>query len=160
MLQPNQMAPLDISVADEHGKTTTLRSLLGKWVVLYFYPKDDTPGCTTEACSFRDISAEITKLGAVVIGVSKDNSKSHQNFKTKYQLNFPLWSDPDHQLLSAFGAWGEKKFMGRIYMGIIRSTFIIDPTGHIRYTIEKVTPKHHGEEILKQLQLLIGKSDK
>jgi len=155
MLQPTELAPLDIPVTDEQGTATSLRSLLGKWVVLYFYPKDDTPGCTVEACSFRDTSAELTKLGAVVIGVSKDTTKSHQNFKTKYQLNFPLWSDPDHHLLSAFGAWGEKKFMGKIYMGIIRSTFIIDPTGHIRHTIEKATPKHHGEEIMKHLIKLI-----
>ncbi len=152
MLQPTSLAPLDVEITDEQGQPISLQSVLGKWVVLYFYPKDDTPGCTVEACSFRDISAELTKLGAVVIGVSKDAAKSHSTFKTKYQLNFPLWSDPDHKLLEAFGAWGEKKFMGKIYMGIIRSTFVIDPTGHISKTMEKVTPKNHGDEILAYLK--------
>lgn len=152
MLQPPALAPLDIKVVDESDQATTLRKFLGKWVVLYFYPRDNTPGCTVEACSFRDANSDIKKLGAVVIGVSKDNQVSHEKFKTQHQLNFPLWSDSEHQLLEAFGAWGEKKFMGRLFMGITRSTFIIDPQGKIAKTWEKVSPKNHSVEILEFLQ--------
>lgn len=156
MLQPNSLAPLDISVFDQDGQPTSLRSQLGKWLVVYFYPKDNTPGCTAEACSFRDASSKLTALGATVIGVSKDNAASHQKFATTFNLNFPLWSDPDHQLLAAFGAWGEKKFMGRLFMGIIRSTFVIDPQGTIVKVFPKVTPKNHGEEILEFLKSQIA----
>lgn len=152
MLQPNSPAPLDVEVIDQSGSTTSLRSQLGRWVVLYFYPKDDTPGCTAEACSFRDASAELQQLGATVVGVSKDSVASHQKFASKYDLNFPLWSDPDHQLLEAFGAWGEKKFMGRLFMGIIRSTFVIDPNGVVVASFPKVTPKNHGSEIVEFLK--------
>lgn len=152
MLKPNTAAPLDVTVIDQAGSPTSLRSQLGKWVVLYFYPKDNTPGCTAEACSFRDASSELTALGATVIGVSKDNAASHQKFATAFSLNFPLWSDPDHQLLTAFGAWGEKKFMGRLFMGIIRSTFVINPQGIVVGAFPKVTPKNHGEEILSFLK--------
>ena len=155
MLKPNSLAPLDVTVVDQTGLPTSLRSQLGKWVVLYFYPKDNTPGCTAEACSFRDVSSELTALGATVIGVSKDTATSHQKFATAYNLNFPLWSDPDHQLLAAFGAWGEKKFMGRLFMGIIRSTFVINPQGVVVGAFPKVTPKNHGEEILSFLKAQI-----
>jgi peroxiredoxin Q/BCP len=152
MLQPTQSAPLDITVTNEAGEAVSLRSLLGKYVVLYFYPKDDTPGCTQEACEFRDADHEMQKLGVAVIGVSKDSLKAHEKFKTKYQLPFPLWSDPEHKLLEAFGAWGEKKFMGKMYMGIMRSTFVIDPQGKIINVWEKVTPKNHAAEVLAFLQ--------
>ena len=152
MLQPPHPAPLKITVLDENSQETTLKSLLGKHVVLYFYPKDNTPGCTKEACSFRDFNQDIQKLGAVVIGVSKDNHKSHQKFAQKFNLNFPLWSDPDHKLMEAFGAWGEKKFMGKTYMGTIRSTFVIDPKGKIIKVWEKVKPAEHAQEIIEFLK--------
>lgn len=152
MLKPNSTAPLDVNVIDQTGAPTNLRSQLGKWVVLYFYPKDNTPGCTVEACSFRDASSTLNALGAVVIGVSKDSAASHQKFATAHNLNFPLWSDPDHQLLEAFGAWGEKKFMGRLFMGIIRSTFVINPQGVVVGAFPKVTPKDHGSEIVTFLK--------
>ena len=141
MLKPPTLAPLDVEVIDETGQSTSLRNHLGKYLVLYFYPKDQTPGCTVEACSFRDANQELKKLGVEVIGVSKDSIESHQKFTEKHQLNFPLWSDPDHQLLEAFGAWGQKNRFGKLYMGIIRSTFIIDPTGKIIKSWEKVNVK-------------------
>ncbi len=156
MLQPSQLAPLDIVVQNEQGQPTSLRSLLGQWIVLYFYPKDNTPGCTQEACEFRDANQDLKKLGVTVIGVSKDKLASHEKFRTQYQLSFPLWSDPDHVLLEAFGAWGERKFMGRIFMGILRSTFIIDPTGHIVKVWEKVNPKNHAVEVLEFLRTQAG----
>ncbi len=155
MLQPNSPAPLDVTVLDQTGSPTSLRSQLGKWVVLYFYPKDNTPGCTTEACSFRDVNSELATLGAIVIGVSKDSTTSHQKFAAAFDLTFPLWSDPDHQLLAAFGAWGEKKFMGRLFMGIIRSTFVINPQGIVVGVFPKVTPKNHGDEIVSFLKAQI-----
>jgi len=155
MLSPGNSTPLDISVLDETGKPANLKNLLGKWVVLYFYPKDNTPGCTTEACSFRDANQDLQKLGVKVIGVSGDSAASHQKFQTQHQLNFPLWSDPDHKLLAAFGAWGEKTFMGRLFMGIIRSTFVINPAGKIVKTWEKVSPKDHAAAVLEFLKTQI-----
>jgi len=152
MLKPPTLAPLDIQVIDETGQSTSLRNHLGKYLVLYFYPKDQTPGCTVEACSFRDANQELKELGAEVIGVSKDSIDSHQKFTEKHQLNFPLWSDPDHQLLEAFGAWGQKNRFGKLYMGIIRSTFIIDPTGKIIKSWEKVDVKNHSQKVLEFLK--------
>lgn len=157
MLSTGKHAPLDIEIQDEHGNPVSLRSFLGKYVVLYFYPKDNTPGCTTEACNFRDANTEIQQLGAVVVGVSKDSPESHQKFKSKHSLTFPLWSDPNHTLLTAFGAWGEKNMFGKLYMGIVRSTFIIDPKGTIIKVWEKVSPKKHDEEVLKFLTSYIEK---
>ena len=122
------------------------------YVVLYFYPKDNTPGCTKEACEFRDAEAEMKKLGARVIGVSKDSPKSHQNFADKYNLNFELWSDQDHQLIEAFGAWVQKKKFGKTYMGIARSTFILDPEGKIIKVWENVKPEGHAQEVLEFLR--------
>lgn len=152
MLQPPAQAPLDITVYNQNDQAVRLRDLLGQWVVLYFYPRDNTPGCTTEACSFRDANSELQSLGVQVIGISKDSAKSHQKFTQDHQLNFPLWSDPDHKLLEAFGAWGEKKFMGKIFMGILRSSFLIDSAGNIVRTWEKVTPKGHAEEVLEAVK--------
>ncbi|MFH2118498.1 MAG: thioredoxin-dependent thiol peroxidase [Candidatus Paceibacterota bacterium] len=149
MLKPNTLAPLDIAVQDAQGKTISLKNTLGKYLVLYFYPRDNTPGCTTEACNFRDTNDELKKLGVRVIGVSKDSPESHQKFAKKHRLNFELWSDPNHQLLEAFGAWGEKKRFGKIYQGIIRSTFIIDPQGKIIKVWEKVKPDNHTAEVLE-----------
>ncbi len=155
MLQKGQKAPLDISVLDINGKKVSLADYSGKWVVLYFYPKDDTPGCTKEACSIRDWRDEIVKTDAVVIGVSKDNPTAHQKFIAKYGLNFPLWSDTEHELMEAFGVWREKKFMGRAYMGTVRATFIINPEDVIAHTWEAVKPESHGEEIMRVLRSLI-----
>ncbi len=152
MLKPLDQAPLDIPVIDNQGKKTSLNEHLGQYLVIYFYPKDDTPGCTTEACSFRDANVELQKLGVKVIGISKDSLSSHQKFAEKHRLNFPLWSDPDHQLLEAFGAWGQKNRFGKLYMGIIRSTFVLDPQGKILKTWENVRVNNHTQEILEFLK--------
>lgn len=156
MLKAGDKAPLSIKVQDENGQPISLNEYLGNFVVLYFYPKDDTPGCTVEACNFRDATAELQKLGASVIGVSKDSAASHQKFKEKHTLTFPLWSDPDHALLAAFGAWGQKKMFGKVYMGIVRSTFIIDPQGTIVKAWEKVDPKKHDQEVLDFLRVHVN----
>ena len=121
----------DFTLPDENGKPVKLASFRGKKVILYFYPKDDTTGCTTQACNFRDSYAEIQEKNAVVIGISPDGAKSHQKFRTKYDLPFILLSDPDHAIAEKYGAWGDKSFMGKNYMGIIRSHFVIDEQGKI-----------------------------
>lgn len=133
-----------------------LKSYLGKYVVLYFYPKDNTPGCTIEACSFRDAYRKIQKLDAAVLGVSKDSAASHEKFAQKFNLPFTLLSDPEHTLTEAFGAWGKKKMMGREYMGILRKTFILDPKGKIIKTWEKVVPEKHADEVYLFLKERIG----
>lgn len=134
------------SAADETGKKWTLAELKGKIVVLYFYPKDDTPGCTKEACGFRDTVANLEKKGAVVLGVSRDDAKSHEKFKAKYQLNFPLLIDTG-PLSAAYGTWVEKNMYGRKYMGMQRSTFLIDPTGNLAKVWPKVSPEGHAQEV-------------
>ena len=128
MLKVGDKAPV-IEVKDINNEKVSLADLSDQYVVLYFYPKDDTPGCTKEACSFRDWNAELKKLGVKVVGVSKDSVTSHKKFIEKYELNFDLWSDEDHQLIEAFGAWQKKSMMGKEYMGTVRSTFVIDPKG-------------------------------
>jgi len=149
-----QQAP-DFSLPDQDGVVRTLKDYAGSWVVLYFYPKDDTPGCTAQACSFRDEREAIADIGhAVVIGISKDSVRSHKKFMEKYELNFTLLSDPDHATIEAYGAWGPKKFMGREFMGTKRDTFIINPEGYIVKHYENVTPKNHGAEIIAELTLL------
>ena len=147
MLKEKAKAPLSVRVTDAEGKPVSFRDYAGKVVVLFFYPKDDTPGCTVEAKQFEEYSPKLKKLGVVVIGVSKDNGKSHQKFADKYNLSFPLWSDPDHKLMDAFGTWQLKKFMGREYMGTTRSTFVIDSKGTVVKVFEKVSPAEHGEEV-------------
>ena len=137
---------------DQDGNQVDLASLAGRWVVLYFYPKDDTPGCTKEACSFRDSHAAIEQVGAAVIGVSGDSTASHARFAAKYSLPFPLLADPDHAIARAYGAWGLKKNYGREYEGIIRSTFIIDPQGRVAKRWAKVKPAEHGREVLEWLK--------
>jgi peroxiredoxin Q/BCP len=150
MLQEGILAP-DFTLATDGGGEVTLSDYRGKKVVLYFYPKDDTPGCTTEACSFRDDYGMITATGAVVLGVSPDTVKSHDKFKLKYSLPFALLSDSDHRVAEMYGAWGEKKMYGKTSMGIIRSTFILDETGKIVKVFPKVTPKDHSMEVLAAL---------
>lgn len=137
------------SLPDESGKVRTLSDYSGKWVILYFYPKDDTPGCTVEACSVRDARDELTALGAEVIGISKDDASSHEKFKAKHSLNFSLLSDENGDVINAYGAWGPKQF-GR--EGILRRTFIINPSGTIVKIFGRVTPLGHGDQLIAELK--------
>lgn len=144
----------DFTLPDQDGHEHHLADYRGKWVVVYFYPKDDTPGCTTEACSFRDEYDYIQEQGAVVFGISKDTVKSHKKFAEKYNLHFPLLSDPDHKVIEAYGSWGPKKFMGREYIGINRDTYLINPKGEIAKSYKGVTPKGHAVQIVKDIEAL------
>jgi peroxiredoxin Q/BCP len=143
----------DFNNSDTNGKQYSLADFKGKWLVLYFYPKDFTPGCTTEACSLRDARDEIIALGAEVVGISRDDSSSHDKFKAKYNLNFTILSDPDHKTMDAYGAWGKKAFG---LMGVMRKTFIINPDGEVVKVYEKVAPDGHGEQIVADLKTLQG----
>ena len=134
------------------GETVTLSDFRGKRVVLYFYPKDDTPGCTKEACGFRDVLGELTQAGAVVLGVSRDTSASHQRFATKFRLPFPLLSDPEATVCKAYGVYKQKSLYGRTYWGIERTTFIIDETGRIARVFPKVRVDGHIAEVLEALR--------
>ena len=151
MLEIGTLAP-DFTLESDGSGPVSLSGFRGKKVVLYFYPKDDTPGCTTEACNFRDDHSALTAAGAVVLGVSPDSIKSHLSFKSKYELPFLLLSDPDHKVADEYGAWGPKKMMGRSYVGIIRSTFVIDETGKIMRAFPKVDVKQHSQEVLAVLR--------
>jgi peroxiredoxin Q/BCP len=150
MPQVGDQAP-DFSAKTDGGGEITLKQLRGKKVVLYFYPKDDTPGCTTEACDFRDAAAAYEAADAVVLGVSPDSVKSHDKFKAKYKLPFALVADPDHQIAEAYGVWQEKSMYGRKYLGIVRSTFVIDKKGKITQIWEKVSVKDHAQTVLELL---------
>jgi len=151
MLKTGDKAP-DFKLQSDKGEEVSLSDFLGKSdVVLYFYPKDNTSGCTKEACSFRDNLGEIEKKNAVVLGVSPDSVKSHQKFIEKQNLNFTLLSDPEHEVAEAYGAWGEKSMYGKKYMGILRSTFIIGKDGVIKHVFEKVKTAVHGIEVLDVL---------
>lgn len=152
MKQTPYQAP-DFSLPNQNGKTIRLSDYGGKWLVLYFYPKDDTPGCTVEACSLRDARDALTNLGAEVIGVSMDEAASHEAFKTKFNLHFQLLSDVDGEVVRAYGAWGKKMF-GR--EGILRKTFIIDPEGNVVKVYGRVTPLGHGEQVVAELKRLQG----
>ncbi len=160
MLTVGKKAPLRIVIENQNGEPVSLQNFTGKWVVLYFYPKDNTPGCTVEAEGFRDQMENLANNGTVVIGVSKDKPASHRKFIEKFNLNFNLWSDTEHALMAAFGTWQEKKFMGRTYMGTTRSTFVIDPEGTIVAVWESVKPLGHAEEVLEIIksEKLKGKS--
>lgn len=148
----------NFSLQDQHGNTKTLADFANQWIVLYFYPKDDTPGCTTEACNFRDERDAIAEYGnAAVIGISKDSVASHKKFADKFGLNFTLLSDPDHEVIEAYGAWQEKSMYGRKYMGIQRMTVIIDPSGSIVKEYPKVSPAKHATEIIADLKTLQAK---
>ncbi|MFZ1360586.1 MAG: peroxiredoxin [Candidatus Saccharimonadales bacterium] len=150
MKQPPYSAP-SFTLLDDEGVAHQLSDYTGKWVVLYFYPKDDTPGCTIEACAMRDARDELMALGAEVIGVSRDDAASHETFKAKHNLNFTLLSDPEAEVINTYGAWGKKQF-GR--EGILRRTFIIDPAGTVRKVYGRVTPLGHGNQVVKELQKL------
>lgn len=145
--QIGDIAP-QFELEDQEGKTHKLSDYLGTPVVLYFYPKDNTPGCTAQACSFRDSFAEYRQKGIVVLGVSKDSTKSHAKFQDKFSLPFTLLADVEHKVAEAYGVWVQKKFMGREYMGMERTTFIIDKDGKIVHILEKVKPQNHAEEVL------------
>jgi peroxiredoxin Q/BCP len=149
-LRINDKAP-SFTLLSTEGKEISLGDFIGKKVILYFYPKDDTPGCTKEACSFRDNLARVKKKGAVVFGISADAVKSHQKFTEKYDLNFPLLSDESKAVIKAYGVWKNKSFMGKSYMGIERTTFIIDEQGKIIHIFPKVKVDGHVDEILKVL---------
>jgi peroxiredoxin Q/BCP len=140
------------TLAADDGKKIKLSELKGHYVVLYFYPKDDTPGCTKEACAFRDAQSELKKLGAVVLGVSPDSVESHTKFRQKYALNFPLLADADHSVAEKYGAWREKNMYGKITLGVQRSTFLIDPTGKLVKIWKKVSVDGHDEAVLAALR--------
>ena len=150
-LKPGNKAP-GFSFTGADGIAHSLGEYLGKKVILYFYPKDNTPGCTLEACSLRDGYDDLRSKGFEVIGVSADSAGSHEGFKTKFNLPFVLVSDTDKSVLNAYGVWGEKKFMGRKFMGILRTTFIIDEKGLIANVIDKVNTKDHAKQILEEME--------
>jgi peroxiredoxin Q/BCP len=141
----------EFTLTDESGASHSIADYKGKWVVLYFYPKDDTPGCTVEACSLRDARNDIAELGAEVIGISADETSAHEKFKAKYTLNFTLLSDPDKKAINAYGAWGKKMFGKE---GILRRTFIINPEGTVVKVYGRVTPLGHGEQVVEELRRL------
>ena len=149
-IQEGETAP-DFTLKDDQGNDVRLSGFRGKPVVLYFYPQDDTPGCTREACAFRDRRADLQDKGAVVLGVSPDDVASHGQFRDKYSLNFPLLADEGHQVAERYGAWGEKNFMGRKSIGIRRSTFLIDREGKVAKAWRKVNVDGHDEQVLQAL---------
>ena len=144
----------EFSLPDENGTIRRLSDFRGRVVVLYFYPKDDTPGCTTEACNFRDDYNAYVDADVVILGVSPDQPKSHTRFKEKYSLPFPLLADDGHKVCSLYGVWGPKKLAGRAYEGVLRTTFLIDRNGKIARIFEKVKPSEHSAEVLAAIQSL------
>lgn len=143
------------SLPDQNNKIHTLDDYKGQWLIVYFYPKDDTPGCTKEACSLQDNKTEFTKRGVSIVGISKDSVASHKKFADKYYLDFPLLSDPEHQIIDSYGAWGKKKFMGKEFTGTIRNTVLINPQGEIQKEYKNVNPLSHADELLKDLDVLV-----
>jgi peroxiredoxin Q/BCP len=141
----------DFTLTSDAGEQVTLSALRGKPVVLYFYPKDDTPGCTKQACGIRDVYGELEQAGAVVLGVSPDGEDSHAKFKAKYELPFTLLADTDHEVADAYGVWGEKTFAGKTYMGVHRSTFVIDADGNVASVFRDVKPDEHADQVLGAL---------
>lgn len=142
----------DFTAKDQNGKTVSLSDFKGKPVILYFYPKDDTPGCTAEACSFRDNYQSLLGKGYAVIGVSTDDEKSHKKFETKFSLPFPLIADPDKKIVEAYGVWVEKNMYGKKYMGTARTTFLIDANGIITKVIDKVDTQNSSQQVIDLLQ--------
>lgn len=150
MIEEGKPAP-DFELQSDSGETVSLKELRGKPVVLYFYPKDDTPGCTTQACGIRDVYGEFERAGAVVLGVSPDDERSHVKFKEKYELPFTLLADTDHAVAEQYGVWGEKKYAGKSYMGVFRSTFVIDADGTVKKVMHNVKPATHADDVLAAL---------
>lgn len=143
----------DFNLPDQDNNLRSLRDYSGQWLVLYFYPKDDTPGCTKEACAFRDARDLLAKLGnCKVVGISRDTPRSHKKFAEKFNLNFTLLSDPDHGVIEAYGAWAPKKLMGREFLGILRNTYLINPEGKIVQEFLGVDPAQHAAELLEALK--------
>ena len=151
MIEEGSPAP-DFELTSDSGETVKLSSLRGKPVVLYFYPKDDTPGCTTQACGIRDAYGEFEQAGAVVLGVSPDDEKSHFKFRKKHELPFALLADTEHQVAERYGVWGEKKYMGRTYMGVKRWTFVIAEDGTVKKVFPDVKPAEHADNVLAVLR--------
>ena len=154
-IEPGTEAP-DFTLTTHDGDPLTLSSLRGRLVVLYFYPRDDTPGCTKEACGFRDIEKQLTQAGAIVLGVSPDSPESHARFREKYSLPFTLLADPDHAVAERYGAWREKNMYGKKSLGIARSTFLIDPTGRVAKVFKAVKTAVHAERVLTAIEGLSG----
>jgi peroxiredoxin Q/BCP len=150
MVEEGEPAP-DFTLRSETGELVMLSSFRGRPVVLYFYPRDDTPGCTTQACGIRDVYGEFERLGAVVLGVSPDDERSHAKFKQKHRLPFTLLADPDHAVSERYGVWGEKTYMGRKYLGVSRATFVIDEAGVVKRIFPKVKPATHADDVLAAL---------
>ncbi|MBF9017814.1 MULTISPECIES: thioredoxin-dependent thiol peroxidase [unclassified Oceanispirochaeta] len=151
MLKPGD-AVENFTLENDKGEKVNLSDFKGQKVVVYFYPRDDTPGCTAEACSFRDEISQFADINTVILGISKDSVKSHMKFIDKYDLPFQLLSDPETKVIQQFGAWGEKKNYGKTYMGIIRSTFILDEEGKVLYTFDKVKTKDHALTVLEEIK--------
>ncbi|HIQ09616.1 MAG TPA: thioredoxin-dependent thiol peroxidase [Anaerolineaceae bacterium] len=154
MLLPEGTPAPDFALPDESGQIHRLSDYRGRAIVLYFYPKDNTPGCTKEACGFRDDYADYQAAGVMVIGVSPDPPERHARFKLKHNLPFVLLSDPEHQVLEKYGAWGLKKAYGREYYGVLRVTYVIDPEGIIRKVYPKVKPAEHSKQVLEDLRAM------
>ena len=150
MLHEGESAP-DFTLTSDSGEEVTLSALKGKPVVLYFYPKDDTPGCTTEACEFRDAYDRFREQGVEILGVSPDTEASHRKFKSKYELPFTLLADPDHQTAEAYGVWKEKHYYGKTYHGVERSTFIVDADGKVARAMRGIRPAGHAAQVLETL---------
>jgi peroxiredoxin Q/BCP len=150
VIEEGEPAP-DFELTSDSGDTVKLSELRGKPVVLYFYPKDDTPGCTTQACGIRDAYGEFERAGAVVLGVSPDDESSHVKFRNKYELPFTLLADTDHAVAEQYGVWGEKKYKGKAYMGVNRSTFVIDTDGTVKKVMHDVKPATHADDVLSAL---------
>jgi len=153
-MKPPYPAP-DFTLPDASGNVHTLAEYKGKWIVLYFYPKDDTPGCTVEACSLRDARDTLAEMGAEIVGISKDDASSHEKFKAKHSLNFTLLTDLEGTVIESYGAWG-KKMYGR--EGILRKTFIINPAGQVLKVYGRVTPMGHGDQVIEELKSLQAKA--
>jgi peroxiredoxin Q/BCP len=150
VLKEGDKAP-EFTAKDQNGKSVSLADFLGKNLILYFYPKDDTPGCTAEACDFRDNYQSLAQQGYQVIGISTDDEKSHKKFESKYALPFPLIADPEKEIVNSYGVWVEKNMYGKVHMGTARTTFLIDPNGIIQKIIEKVDTKNPSQQVLDLL---------
>lgn len=151
MVEEGKPAP-DFELKSDSGESVKLSDLRGKQVVLYFYPKDDTPGCTTQACGIRDVYGEFEREGAVVLGVSPDDERSHIKFKEKFELPFTLLADEEHKVADEYGVWAEKTYMGKTYWGVERSTFVIDQAGNVKRVMLKVKPDTHADDVLETLR--------
>ena len=150
MSEEGKPAPT-FTLPSDTGEDVSLESFRGKPVVLYFYPKDDTPGCTAQACGIRDVWGELERTGAVVLGVSPDSPKSHARFREKYSLPFTLLADEEHEVAETYGTWVQKKYMGKEYMGVERSTFVIDEDGNLKKVMRRVKPDEHADDVLAAL---------